>query len=309
MLAPSPEAPLIHLSSDFIRAKEYLEAIVTSTSDAICTTDTEGRILYFSPGAEAMTGARSADMVGKPAHSLYAGGKEEGRRIMALLRKTGALHNFETLLKAKDGRRIHVSMSASLMRDRAGNVIGTLGISKDISTRVELEQRLRELTITDSLTGLYNQRHFQERLAQEASRARRQRNKLALILIDLDGFKALNDREGHLAGDAALRCFANAILSSIRKETDSAFRYGGDEFVLLLPEMALTSAERVISRLTARAERCVGGKGVGFSYGMSALGPTGSLSDFLRRADRQMFKMKAARKKARAASSRPPNRL
>ena len=69
MLAPGPEAPLIHLSSDFIRAKEYLEAIVTSTSDAICTTDVEGLILYFSPGAEAMTGARSVDMIGRPAHA------------------------------------------------------------------------------------------------------------------------------------------------------------------------------------------------------------------------------------------------
>src|SRR5271167_1214864 len=107
MLAPSPEAPLIHLSSDFIRAKEYLEAIVTSTSDAICTTDVEGRILYFSPGAEAMTGASSANMIGRPAHALYAGGREEGRRIMALLRKNGALHNHETILKAKDGRKIH----------------------------------------------------------------------------------------------------------------------------------------------------------------------------------------------------------
>jgi diguanylate cyclase (GGDEF)-like protein/PAS domain S-box-containing protein len=299
MFAPGPEAPLIHLSSDFIRAKEYLEAIVTSTSDAICTTDVEGRILYFSPGAEAMIGVGSADMIGKPAHSLYTGGRDEGRKIMGLLRKNGSLHNYETVLKNKDGRKVHVSMSASLLRDRTGRVIGTLGISKDISARVELERKLRELTITDTLTGLFNRRHFDERLAQEAVRARRQRYKLSLILIDLDGFKALNDGEGHLAGDSALKCFAGAIGKTIRKETDSAFRYGGDEFVLLLPGMGSDTAERLLSRLRHHSDRCLGGKGIGFSYGVAVLSSSSSPLELLRAADRRMFRMKSARKRAK----------
>ena len=82
--------PLIHLSSDFIRAKEYLEAIVASTSDAICTTDTEGRFIYFSPGAEKMLGF-SAEVIGRPAHQFYPGGRDEARRVMKLLRKQGTL--------------------------------------------------------------------------------------------------------------------------------------------------------------------------------------------------------------------------
>ncbi len=295
---PSPEAPLIHLSSDFIRAKEYLEAIVTSTSDAICTTDTDGRIIYFSPGAEAMTGESSAQMVGRPAHALYVGGREEARRLMRLLRRNGALHNHETKFKARDGRQVHVSMSASLLRDRAGRVIGTLGISKDISARVELETRLRELSITDNLTGLFNRRHFEERLGQEAARARRQRYKLAMILLDLDGFKKVNDTRGHLAGDRVLQEVGKAIAASIRSEVDSAYRYGGDEFVILLPGQDRKRASRVAERLVAGVTRGAAAGSIGFSFGVALLPPSGSLADFVRLADRRMFRMKSARKRA-----------
>ncbi len=293
---PGRAGPLVHLSRDFIRAKEYLEAIVASSSDAICTTDTNGRIIYFSPGAEAMLGISSARIMGRAAHETYAGGREEARRLMRKLRKTGSIQNHEMILKAGNGRRIHVSMSASLLRDRSGRVIGTLGISKDITPRVELERRLRALSITDNLTGLYNQRHFRERLAQEASRARRQGEKLSLVLMDLDGFKQVNDRKGHLAGDRLLKAFSGVLLQSIRREVDSAYRYGGDEFVVLLPGLGRERAERVARRLASAARARLRRRGIRFSYGVSNLPKAGSLADFIQEADRRMFRMKAKRK-------------
>ena len=291
-----PDAPLIHLSSDFIRAKEYLEAIVTSTSDAICTTDTRGRIIYFSPGAELMVGAPSSEMIGRLAHELYAEGRAEGERIMRLLRRDGALHNHELVVKTRDGRRLCVSMSAALLRDRAGRVLGTLGISKDITLRVELERRLRELSITDDLTGLYNKRHFQERLAQEVHRARRQRQKLSILLIDLDGFKGVNDAHGHLAGDRLLREFAEVLQRGIRKQVDAAFRYGGDEFVVLLPGQSAPKARQVADRLARDAKRALRGIPVGFSYGVASLSASSSLVDLMRAADRRMYRMKHRRR-------------
>ena len=290
-------APLIHLSSDFIRAKEYLEAIVTSTSDAICTTDVRGKIIYFSPGAEAMVGSPSVEMIGTLAHDLYAGGREEAERIMRILRRDGALHNHEMALKTRAGL-IHVSMSASLLRDRAGRVIGTLGISKDITHRVELERRLRELSITDTLTGLYNQRHFHERLSQEVSRARRQRQKLSLILIDLDGFKGVNDTHGHLAGDRLLHDFGAVLQGGIRRHIDSAYRYGGDEFVVLLPGQSSPRAAQVASRLASVGAKAMSSAGVGVSYGVASLPKSGSIDDFVKAADKRMYAMK---KKGRAA--------
>jgi diguanylate cyclase (GGDEF)-like protein/PAS domain S-box-containing protein len=294
--AAAAAAPLIHLSTDFIRAKEYLEAIVTSTSDAICTTDVRGKIIYFSPGAEAMVGAPAAQMIGHWVHEIYADGREEAERVMRLLRRDGRLQNHELAIKTKDGRLVHVSMSAALLRDRAGRVIGTLGISKDITERVELERRLRELSITDNLTGLYNQRHFHERLAQEAQRARRQRQKLSLVLIDLDGFKGVNDRLGHMAGDRLLREFGAILQNGIRRHIDTAYRYGGDEFVVLLPGQAATKAEHVAERLAASAAKALHGSGVGMSYGVAALPKTGSIEDLVKAADKRMYGMKKQRR-------------
>ncbi|MBI5883714.1 MAG: diguanylate cyclase [Elusimicrobia bacterium] len=293
--------PLVHLSADFVRAKEYLEAIVTSTSDAICTTDTDGRVIYFSPGAERMLGMSAREAMGQPAHSFYAGGIPEAKAIMGLLRKQGSVANREMVFKTKEGRLIHVSMSASLLKDRAGRVIGTLGISKDITDRIELELRLRELSITDNLTGLHNQRHFEERVAQEASRARRQRYKLSIVVIDLDGFKALNDLKGHLEGDRVLKAFGGIIMQKVRQGVDSAYRYGGDEFVILLPGLAEDKARRVTERIVAAALADASLEGLDFSYGIATLAHDQTVASFINEADSLMFKMKAGKKKARPA--------
>ncbi|MBI4375261.1 MAG: diguanylate cyclase [Elusimicrobia bacterium] len=296
-MGSSIAAPLVHLSADFIRAKEYLEAIITSSSDAICTTDIRGKVIFFSPGAEAMLGYRANQIVGRKAHEFYEGGREEAERLMAMLRKSGQIKNHEMVLKAKDGRRIHVSMSTSLLRDHAGRVIGTLGISKDITGRVELEKKLLKLSITDNLTGLFNQRHLRDRLAQEAARAKRQGYPLSVLLMDLDGFKRVNDTDGHLEGDRLLKAFADVLSKSIRKEMDSAYRYGGDEFVVLLPCSPPELAEKVGSRVAATISQTLG-KEIGFSYGAAALPPSGDPDELLRLADRRMFAMKKARRSA-----------
>ena len=122
---PAP-LPLVRLSIDVLRAKEYLEAIVASTSDAICTTDMDGRIKFFSPGAERMLETGAVEAVGRPAHRFYENGKADAQGIMKRLHKNGTLENHEMALKARTGRLVHVSMSASLLRDRVGKLIGTL---------------------------------------------------------------------------------------------------------------------------------------------------------------------------------------
>ncbi len=288
--------PVVRLASDYLRAQEYFEAIITSTTDAIVAANAAGRIIYFSPGAEAMLGLSSLGACGKPVHELYQGGREQALRIMGRLRREGRIQDHEMVFTSKDGRAIHVSMSASLLKDRAGHVIGTLGIAKDITRRVELETRLRDLAITDDLTGLYNKRHFHERLTQEVSRARRLRQKFSLLLIDLDAFKTFNDRLGHPAGDKILREFSSLLHASIRKEVDSAYRYGGDEFVILLPGLGLKRARDVAARIEAAAHRRQTER-THFSWGAATLtANVGTATELLRLADRRMFTMKAAHK-------------
>ncbi len=287
------------MTPDPVAVREYLETIVNSTTDAICTTDMRGRFIYVSPGAERMLGVKSGELVGRYARSYYAGGMEEAQRIMHLLRRQGRIEHCETVFKTPDGRRIHVIMSVSLLRDKSGRILGTLGISKDISQRVDLERRLKELSVTDSLTGLYNQRFFRERLAQEISRARRQRHRLSLLLMDLDGFKAVNDEQGHLAGDRMLKTFAAFVLQSIRKDVDAAFRYGGDEFMLLLPGLSEKRSRAVAERIASCAAQS-GREALKFSYGVASLTREMGPKDLMDLADKRMYRMKSARKKSAA---------
>lgn len=292
-----PNAPIIALSTDFIRVKEYFEAIVASSGDLICTTDVHGRVMYFSPGAESMLNRRAQDVIGHPAYDFYEGGRAAAETLMRLLRESpdGRLRNHEMRLRAAGGALKHVNMSASFLKDGRGRVIGTLGIAQDISARVELEGKLREMTRTDDLTGIYNQRYFHDRLRVEAARALRQKRKLAMILFDLDGFKQVNDRLGHQEGDRILRAFAASLNGNIRAEVDTAFRYGGDEFVLLLPETGGVGAARVARRVAAAAKKTLSRDGVSTSWGVAELPRSGDISALVRRADAAMYAMKSGR--------------
>jgi diguanylate cyclase (GGDEF)-like protein/PAS domain S-box-containing protein len=299
--SPRPSTPLIALSTDFIRAKEYFEAIVASSGDLICTTDRDGRIMYFSPGAEQMLGLAAADVIGRPAHAFYEEGRAAAEGLMRLLRASadGRARNYEMRLKGAGGRVLDVNMSASFLRDCRGRVIGTLGIAQDISARVALEERLREMTRTDDLTGMYNQRYFHDRLRVEAARAQRHRRKLSMILFDLDGFKQVNDRHGHLEGDRVLREFARSLEASIRREVDSAYRYGGDEFVALLPETGGPGAARVARRVASAVKTALASDGVTASWGVAELPRSGDVSVLVRDADSAMFAMKSGRQGVR----------
>jgi two-component system, cell cycle response regulator len=116
-------------------------------------------------------------------------------------------------------------------------------------TERNLRKKLSRLSMTDSLTGLFNRREFYVRLKHEILRSVRQKHPLGLILVDLDNFKAYNDRHGHVAGDAVLRSVGRAINKSIREGVDTGYRYGGDEFAVILIDSDLTIAEEIGKRI------------------------------------------------------------
>ena len=114
-----------------------------------------------------------------------------------------------------------------------------------------LYSRVQQLAITDGLTGLYNHRHFFERLAEEVKRARRYQLPLSLLMIDIDDFKVYNDAVGHLGGDDLLRALAGVLLSQTRRQVDIVARYGGEEFAIILPSTAAPGGLRAGERLCA----------------------------------------------------------
>lgn len=157
--------------------------------------------------------------------------------------------------------------------------------------QVELEHRLKRLTVTDDLTGLYNQRDLFEHLPVEMERANRSGSACSLCLFDLDRFKEYNDTHGHLAGDRLLRTVGAVVSRTIRARTDRAFRYGGDEFVLLLPHTSRAEAQVLVDRLRRALSRALAGA-VGFSAGIAEYSPGMKSREFIEAADRLMYRAK-----------------
>jgi diguanylate cyclase (GGDEF)-like protein len=152
-------------------------------------------------------------------------------------------------------------------------------------------RELVQLSRTDGLTGLFNQRHLHAVLDAEISRARRQGRALSLLLADVDQFKGYNDRYGHLAGDAALARIAACLRKACRRDTDTAYRYGGDEFVLVLPEADEPAAADVAARL--RALLVEEGIALTLSTGIATLADGQDIKGLIRAADEAMYRHKA----------------
>ncbi|RLC27194.1 MAG: diguanylate cyclase response regulator [Deltaproteobacteria bacterium] len=154
-------------------------------------------------------------------------------------------------------------------------------------------QELKRLTITDSLTGLYNQRRFYSKLNDEIVRARRQEQNLALILLDLDDFKQYNDKYGHVAGDELLRKFGRIINAQIRQGVDSAFRYGGDEFAIILINADRKICRSIENRIAKVFEdECSEGVSMGYAIFENHMTP----EDLVSEADKNLYKVKKKKK-------------
>lgn len=240
---------LERVNQELQATKQYLENLLNSTGDAILTIDREGKINYANKGALRMFGYSKDQLVGMPAEHLFAGGVDELRYIDRVLHQGRPLQNYESELLRQDNAKMPISMSISHVTDADGNVAATLAICKDITEQKKLEQELKEMSVKDSLTGLYNQGYFYDRLQAEIERAKRQKHPLSLLLFDVDNFKSYNDSHGHLEGDRVLKTIARVVRESTRNSVDIAFRYGGDEFTAILPEADEEQAKIIAERI------------------------------------------------------------
>ena len=167
----------------------------------------------------------------------------------ALLEDRLPVFQIEHRMEHQDGRWVWVySRGKVIGRDADGRPLRVCGTHQDISERKRLEQELRHLAITDQLTGAFNRRHLLDALEAESRRARRYSRPLALIMVDLDHFKAINDTYGHDQGDAVLVAAAAQVRQRLR-HSDILARWGGEEFMILLPETALTEATALAETL------------------------------------------------------------
>ncbi len=269
--------------------------------DPIIGIDRAGRITLFNKAAERLLGYSADEVIGQLEISQLYHPPEAGREIKRLMHNpeicsAGQIQGHESALKCKNGRVVPIQISATLVMEDDQEV-GSLGFFHDLSRRKAMEQSLKQLSITDSLTGLYNQRHFQSTLVKEIARSSRYQHPLTLVCIDIDNFKTVNDQLGHIVGDNVISFMGSLIREQLRG-ADYGFRYGGDEFMLLLPEVnqqqstALTERllNSFISNTPLRREQ--NPPPVGISIGIAELLPGEGPEQLFRRADMAMYEAK-----------------
>jgi diguanylate cyclase (GGDEF)-like protein/PAS domain S-box-containing protein len=283
------------------RDASHFVAVVESSTDAIVGEDLDGNVTSWNQGAERLYGYTEAEMRGKSISRLVPPGRDdELPDILRQVRSGERVPHYDTVHARKDGTEVDVSLTISPIRDRDGNVIGAATIARDISARLRYQEQLRFLAEHDSLTGARNRRRFERDVSDQIARARRYGEYGALLLLDVDLFKQINDTQGHKAGDRALKEIAAALRRRLR-ETDVIARIGGDEFAVLIPYAGADQAEALADDLRRVIRECKidfdDGKrfSLSASVGVALITPdTVSDESVLAEADRAMYEIKTA---------------
>ncbi len=277
--------------------EEALRTMLEAAPLPLVVTGLDDAILRFSNQRAAdMFGASIEELVGKRAPDFYAN-PEDRRTFIELLHSTGKVDDFATNLRTRDGSAFWALLSARTMvlRDTRVFMVGFA----DLTAQKAIEHELRDLASLDGLTGVFNRRHFFDLAAVTLAQCERRKRGACIAMLDVDHFKAVNDRYGHAAGDEALKALTRVCQRECRS-SDIIARHGGEEFVVLLPETTLESARAVVERVRrAIAEELIAAaNGVSFSItvsgGLTERRDGESLEVLLARADDALYQAKRA---------------
>ena len=227
-----------------------LAATVSLTMDeAVVVTNTDNMIISVNPAFTVITGYEASEVVGKNPRLLSSGAHTKSfyRQMWEQLGAVGSWHG-EIRNRRKSGELYTEWLSIKQVRNEDGRTTHYVGVSSDISERKADQERLQQLAHFDVLTGLPNRTLFSDRLHQALARARRDSVRMALMFIDLDKFKPVNDTLGHHVGDLLLKEVANRLLACVRRESDTVGRIGGDEFVVMLSEIQVPQDAQTIAQ-------------------------------------------------------------
>jgi diguanylate cyclase (GGDEF)-like protein/PAS domain S-box-containing protein len=232
-----------------LQAKEAVfRLLAEESSDMVTRIGTDERIHYISPSSARVVGWRPEQLMGTSA--LAGVNAEDLPRVeqMVAALKRGEAEDARIVYRSRHRQKKEVWIESTMRVTKdsgTGEINGVVAISRDMTEHKSLEQKLAALATMDGLTGIANRRHFDERLEHEWARAGREGTTLSLLLIDVDHFKKFNDEYGHLAGDACLQAVANILAEQARRPADVVARFGGEEFVLLLPNTDATGCQQI----------------------------------------------------------------
>src|SRR3954451_11323399 len=279
------------------RSEERMRALVRHSSDVVAVVDDTSQMRWLAESVHGALGYDAANLVGRRLIDLvHAGDTVHVTRFLDKAAQTaGRTGSLSVRVRAADGEYRAVEMIA---HNHIGDPLidGILLNLRDVSERVSLEEKLRHQAFHDDLTGLANRALFEDRLALALARARRHCGQLAVIFVDLDDFKTVNDSLGHAVGDELLRATAKRLATCLRAQ-DTAARLGGDEFAVLLedlsdPDEAWEIAERV--RRALEPPLVVDGRQIASSasLGLDCPGSVATADDVLGNADLAMYAAK-----------------
>jgi diguanylate cyclase (GGDEF)-like protein/PAS domain S-box-containing protein len=260
--------------------------VLTGLDDGVIRACNQRAAFMFETTVEDTVGRRAPDFYRDPA---------ERQLFLERLRRHGHVDGLATELQTRSGRVFWALLNAKTLMVE-GQPMFMVGF-QDLSEQKRIESDLRELATTDALTGALNRRRLFEVAAEELERATRYERPLALAMLDIDHFKHVNDRFGHLVGDQALKLVVEAVRSVLRRQ-DYVCRFGGEELAVLLPETRLDSAQQVIERMR-KAVQSIGllheGTAVPLtlSAGVVEHRPGEGFTRLLRRADEALYEAKS----------------
>ena len=233
---------------DLAKSQRDIESILQNMPDVFYRTDLQGLVTLMSPSCKEVLGYDADEMIGRPLASFYCTPAEREKILNALREGNGHARHVEACLRHRDGSGVWISTNAYMRLDEQGQIIGVEGIARDISERKEMEDKLTTFARIDDLTQVYNRRHFYEEAEKLLALAQRYQRPAAILMLDLDHFKQINDTYGHRTGDEVLKHFAQVCRKTVR-ETDIIGRTGGEEFAILLPETDMESAYQLAERV------------------------------------------------------------
>ncbi len=276
-------------------SERFLRLFHFSPVPTVLATRDEGRLVEGNDAAVELYGWDANDVRGRPLEELDVWVEPDRATFLEKLREEGCVERFEARHRRADGRVFDALVWCEPLEFDGRDCL--VSVVVDISDRRELERALRRRAFYDSLTGLPNRELLEDRLEHAVKLSRRHGRRMALLFLDLDGFKAVNDEHGHGVGDALLRETARRLTGSVR-DHDTVARWGGDEFMVLLEEVGgrddvADAAHRVVEALEAPLEVDDLKLDVGVSVGV-AMGPRQEEGpdELVHRADTAMYEAK-----------------
>jgi diguanylate cyclase (GGDEF)-like protein/PAS domain S-box-containing protein len=283
---------------------EFLQTLLNTIPTPVFYKGVDGRYMGCNKAFEDFVGRSIEDIIGKTVYDM--GPKDIADKYydkdLELLEQPGK-QSYEWKVKTRDGELRDVIFNKATFKDSEGKVAGIIGVITDITDRKGIEEKLRELSVTDELTGLYNRRGFFTLAEQQLKVVNREKKRMIMVTADLDGLKETNDTLGHQGGDQLLIETSKILRRSFR-DSDIIARMGGDEFAILAMESPEANDETIIVRFKENLNSYNASSNnsitLSLSLGVKSYDPEHpcSIDELLSVADKLMYKEKKLKQKS-----------